>query len=207
VNERAETIARVFHETYEQLAPGLGYKTRDESAVPWAEVPAKNKALMIATVDDLLGKGVIEQGVADGGGEWERVVVPLNEMDTPSLATAQRFYDEGMVWLANRVLHPFGWAIGVMTDERFRVRGLLVMRTTDPDGVVMPNVDEIDARRRFFRAVFQRGQGKPPETAVTGEENVCPECQGEMWFKNGERGCGNPRCSAYKPFPRETEEK
>ena len=47
-------IAQAFHEVYERAAEGFGYKTRDESAVPWADVPENNKALMIATVRGVL---------------------------------------------------------------------------------------------------------------------------------------------------------
>ena len=43
-------IARMFHEVYERLAPTFGYRTREESAVPWEKVPAKNRDLMTATV-------------------------------------------------------------------------------------------------------------------------------------------------------------
>lgn len=39
-------LAKFFHETYERLAPGYGYKTRAESAVPWEEVPERNRHLM-----------------------------------------------------------------------------------------------------------------------------------------------------------------
>ncbi|WP_130291661.1 hypothetical protein [Pseudonocardia sediminis] len=39
-------LARRFHELYERLAPDHGYETRRDSAVPWSEVPAANKALM-----------------------------------------------------------------------------------------------------------------------------------------------------------------
>ena len=56
---RADQIAREFHEWYEALAPDFGYRTREESAVPWAEVPSANKALMRATVTRLLERGVI----------------------------------------------------------------------------------------------------------------------------------------------------
>lgn len=56
---RAEKIAREFHETYEDIAPLFGYRTRAESAVPWADVPSGNKALMIATVTRLLERGAI----------------------------------------------------------------------------------------------------------------------------------------------------
>lgn len=45
---KPEQLARLFHETYERLSPDFGYKTREDSAKPWDEVPAQNKALMIA---------------------------------------------------------------------------------------------------------------------------------------------------------------
>lgn len=54
-----ERIARAFHEAYERLAPAHGYETREASAKPWKDVPAGNKALMIATVGALLDSGVI----------------------------------------------------------------------------------------------------------------------------------------------------
>jgi hypothetical protein len=57
-----EKIAREFHEAYERLAPSYGYETRDESAVPWDEVPSKNKSLMRGVVADLLARGVITAG-------------------------------------------------------------------------------------------------------------------------------------------------
>ena len=59
----AHEIAREFHESYERLAPQYGYETREESAVPWSEVPDDNKLLMIGVIADLLDKGVIRQGV------------------------------------------------------------------------------------------------------------------------------------------------
>jgi hypothetical protein len=51
-----ESLAREFHETYERLAPEHGYKTREESAVAWEDVPAANKNLMIAVCDHLLSR-------------------------------------------------------------------------------------------------------------------------------------------------------
>jgi len=51
-----EDLARLFHETYERLAPDFGYRTREASAKPWAEVPADNKALMIATCAEVLAR-------------------------------------------------------------------------------------------------------------------------------------------------------
>lgn len=47
----SEELARLFHETYERLAPTFGYETRKGTAVPWEQVPARNKNLMIAVAD------------------------------------------------------------------------------------------------------------------------------------------------------------
>lgn len=49
-----EALAREFHIAYERLAPSHGYKTREASAVGWADVPADNKALMVATAAAVL---------------------------------------------------------------------------------------------------------------------------------------------------------
>ncbi len=46
-----ETLARLFHENYERLAPEFGYRTREASRVPW---PPPNADLMIATADAIL---------------------------------------------------------------------------------------------------------------------------------------------------------
>jgi hypothetical protein len=56
---RAEEIAKAFHESYELYAPEFGYRTRDASAVPWEQVPAANKGLMVKTARALLDRGVI----------------------------------------------------------------------------------------------------------------------------------------------------
>lgn len=53
VNTEAEATARLFHETYERLAPSFCYETRKESAVPWEDVPANNRALMVAVVSEV----------------------------------------------------------------------------------------------------------------------------------------------------------
>lgn len=50
----AEAMAKKFHENYEKLAPDYGYKTREESAKPWEDVPVANKGLMIATAGEVL---------------------------------------------------------------------------------------------------------------------------------------------------------
>ena len=50
----AELLAKMFHETYERLAPQHGYETRKESAKPWIDVPERNKALMIAVCSEII---------------------------------------------------------------------------------------------------------------------------------------------------------
>lgn len=58
----AEMIAGIFHATYETLAPEHGYQTRPESATDWDKVPKNNRALMIATVQNMLDMRVIVPG-------------------------------------------------------------------------------------------------------------------------------------------------
>lgn len=64
VRRHCEPIAKAFHETYEREAPFFGYETREASAKPWSEVPANNRALMVATVAVLMEQGIITFGPA-----------------------------------------------------------------------------------------------------------------------------------------------
>jgi hypothetical protein len=57
-----DRIARAFHDAYEHLAPAYDYETRDESAVPWEQVPTRNVSLMQAVVASLLAQDVIRVG-------------------------------------------------------------------------------------------------------------------------------------------------
>ncbi len=50
----AVSLARLFHENYERLASEHGYKTRDESAVPWHDVPEPNRSLMVAVAREII---------------------------------------------------------------------------------------------------------------------------------------------------------
>ncbi len=50
----AESVARLFHETYERLAPTFNYETREATRVSWDNVPERNKRLMIAVSAELL---------------------------------------------------------------------------------------------------------------------------------------------------------
>jgi hypothetical protein len=49
-----DELARLFHDTYERLAPTFGYRTREASAVPWEDVPVRPRALMTATAAEVL---------------------------------------------------------------------------------------------------------------------------------------------------------
>lgn len=53
-DDEAENLARMFHMFYEHLAPMYGYETREASAKPWADVPEKNRRLMIAVSREIL---------------------------------------------------------------------------------------------------------------------------------------------------------
>lgn len=61
-DRQVEAIAFEFHRTYEKLAPEFNYKTQKPTAVDWEDLPKNNKDLMIATVEDLLKRGVINAG-------------------------------------------------------------------------------------------------------------------------------------------------
>ncbi len=50
----AEQLGKLFHDTYEFLAPSFGYKTREASAKPWKDVPEQNRRLMIAVAEKIL---------------------------------------------------------------------------------------------------------------------------------------------------------
>ena len=50
----AESVAKLFHETYERLAPVYNHETRQETRRPWEEVPERNKRLMIAVAAEVL---------------------------------------------------------------------------------------------------------------------------------------------------------
>ena len=48
LDETPEGLARLFHETYERLAPEFGYETRTASSVPWENVLEPDRSLMVA---------------------------------------------------------------------------------------------------------------------------------------------------------------
>lgn len=49
-------LAELFHETYERLAPAFGWKTKKGCNVKFADLPQRNKVLMITTCQTVLTK-------------------------------------------------------------------------------------------------------------------------------------------------------
>lgn len=68
--EAFEAIAKLFHQTYERLAPDFGYETRRESAVPWEAVPENNRKLMTATVRGVVDELARVAGMEAHEGSW-----------------------------------------------------------------------------------------------------------------------------------------
>lgn len=92
----SEEIARLFHETYERLAPNFGYETRKTSAVPWEDVPENNKQLMIAVVSEVLASIQAERDalvLRTGVCEWE-YDEQIDVWNT-SCSNAWQFYSDG----------------------------------------------------------------------------------------------------------------
>lgn len=58
--QKAEILAKRFHELYEELAPTFDYKTRRASRVEWKDVPPNNKNLMIAVCNRIIEDYEIE---------------------------------------------------------------------------------------------------------------------------------------------------
>jgi len=141
--------------------------------------------------------------------KWEREAF-VAETDLPA-----RFHEEGMMWLANRALHPFGWAVGIVwDDEKKAVTGFLLQRLLDdPEGIIVDNEHEVEARRRFFTALAARAVPEAPKSIAAQvaedyvseaaeQEKMRCECGSFLWNIDGESGCPNPRCDKYVPVPR-----
>jgi hypothetical protein len=88
-----QRYARAFHDAYERLAPSFGYQTRKASAVPWDDVPADNKALMLATV-----RAVLEVLVEDGK------LLPRPKQIHEEWGVAVPWPGDNIAGLANRAL-------------------------------------------------------------------------------------------------------
>ena len=102
--------ARLFHDTYERLAPEYDYKTREASAVPWEDVPEHNRELMIATCAI-----VLDAFRADTLGLLERLAKTRRE------ASWGGFPEDLMVhWTPETGFEYFSGTKGKLTREQAR---------------------------------------------------------------------------------------
>lgn len=66
-------------------------------------------------------------------------------------AMAQELYDKGLIYLANRNLHLYGYALGVVVGEDDKtVIGLNILKTSDPDGIWFDEDSEREGRGKLF---------------------------------------------------------
>lgn len=63
---------------------------------------------------------------------------------------AQELLDRGLLYLANRNLHLYGYALGVVTDDNGKVTNLSIWKTDDPAGIWFDEATEQDGRRKLF---------------------------------------------------------
>jgi hypothetical protein len=198
MTDLAETLAILHHDEHQRRA-------YDDGGTPWAQLHPTDKSRLVDVMEALLKRGVLAEGVPDSGDGFERELFH-SVSDLPA-----RFYAEGMVWLANRVLHPFGWAIGIMAegvrnvgDRPSKVIGLMLLRTPDTDGIVISTADEVAARRNFFSAQ-QRGATvvRVPEEGPESPVCAVEGCGTPLWVTTEASGCPNPRCEAFVPIQRE----
>lgn len=108
-----EYVARLFHETYEWLAPGYHYEPRRETAVPWSEVPEPNKSLMITVAAEVLkqfdgsrGHAVNADSTRVTTGMLSQILRSARPVCTCCEVCADKAADEIMTALELR-----GWAI------------------------------------------------------------------------------------------------
>lgn len=103
--ESAEAIAQRFHEAYERLAPSYGYRTREASAKPWAEVPERNRALMIAVAGEvapLIEREALERAADDMDGWCDEAVERLRARAASLVGSQQDDDDPGRTGLLTK---------------------------------------------------------------------------------------------------------
>jgi hypothetical protein len=94
----AEALAQRFHETYERLAPQFGYRTREESARPWEEIPERNQRLMVAVCAEILrdsgsrpeGENAERSGAVEGEARQSGSPSEIAQTEHPTSATGER---------------------------------------------------------------------------------------------------------------------
>lgn len=130
----AEKLAFQFHTAYERLAAAHSYETRKESAVPWKDVPEKNRNLMIAVCENVMLPHIVHRDERiehlEGVAEYQTVAIAgLKETDEDDLKPIwwrfcpgvsfkgyrireRRFW--GLLWMRVQILYrdADGWHVG-----------------------------------------------------------------------------------------------
>ena len=61
-DKKVKLIAKEFHTVYEKNAPDYGYRSRNTQEVPWGDVIAWKKTLLLMVIDDLIDRDIIQFG-------------------------------------------------------------------------------------------------------------------------------------------------
>lgn len=150
----AEMIAGAFHATYETLAPDHGYQTREASAVDWKDVPARNKALMVATVQNMLNMGVIRPGALGQPRTTAAEPAPASSPGPPDQGPGASFmHADGLV---TTELRPWFEGLGVQ----------LVLTHRDADAVIVGKLPREPALQLAHGIVAAVGMDGPSTLAT-----------------------------------------
>lgn len=102
----AEDLARLFHETYERMAPEHGYETRKDSAVPWDSVPDQNKSLMTAVAQHVMYRLDVDRALeANAAKDAEQRLAPEPDL----LVSEDRVLTEVVTNVYVRATHREKW--------------------------------------------------------------------------------------------------
>lgn len=125
----SEDVAQQFHTYYERLAPDFGYKTREASAKPWADVPEANRRLMIAVADEVLAW--LASAVA--GSPASRTGEPDEDRVAPANHELAGLIAEHLTWAGTARRHL---TVGELHDRvRHRARVLAITATPGPGDI------------------------------------------------------------------------
>lgn len=159
----AEDLARLFHASYEAIAPMLGYQTRRATAVPWDQLAPPSRWLMILTADQVLSTGAVVRGPgAESIGRPDQGQLQLEEPSTAVQAdVAGAPESPGGDSVCRSCRAPILWREHVGTGRRAPIDA-----TPDPAG----NVVLVDPRSYTLL-----GAGDSPEVPrYTNHFQTCP---------------------------------
>lgn len=91
-NTEAEKLARLFHDTYENLAPQHGYETRDDTKQFDPTTP--NGQLMIAVAQHVIDQYVHQKTIEARIESLEWALTDYNMPDTDTAANLEQFISE-----------------------------------------------------------------------------------------------------------------